>query len=166
LNQAQRAKLSAALPEYIADQMKPFIEGVEAKDHGAPATEIPVQGSQQEKTPAITPPEAVAQESGQPSRWKIKRLSPATSSPGESADANVVSGTVTDTAKIIGEIIDDFRAKWREDRQFRLAAQTIFWLTTTIAITWFAVRAYEPTAANSGKIWSDSFKAFQLLQGR
>jgi hypothetical protein len=166
LNQAQRAKLSAALPEYIADQMKPFIEGVEAKEQGAPATDITVPGSQQEKIPAITPTEAVAPESTPRSRWKIKRLSPATSSPGEISDANGISNTVTDTAKIIGEILDDFRAKWREDRQFRLAAQTIFWLTTTIAITWFAVRAFEPMAANSGKIWSDSFKAFQLLQGR
>jgi len=175
LNQAQRAQLSATLPEFVADQMKAFM---------AQAPEAPVNPGQQ--TPPVSQAndavtgkaitsnaitsEAIKNEQSA-SRWKIKRLSPVRSTGPETMEPSAepsegFANAVIDAAKITAEILDDMRQRWRNDRNFRLAAQTLFWLGTTIALTWFVVKTYEPLGATSGKIWSDSFKAFQSLQGR
>ncbi len=174
LNHAQRAQLSATLPEFVADQMKAFLEPSRNQDQPA----LPDNAVSGMKVSADAGPETQpvsqandvndANTGQQPaSRWKIRRLSPVRSTgPDTEEPTGGFTNVVIDTAKMAAELLDDMRQKWRQDRNFRLAAQTLFWLGATITLTWFVVKAYEPIGATSGKIWSDSFKAFQSLHGR
>ena len=140
----QRSKLSGALPGFVADQMKAFA-GPAEKQVGGPA----VPESFLEPVPVPVPVPAKA---ARP--WRGIRPKP-------------VQPTTTELQTgFLQEFTDRIRVKWKQDRHFRLTMMMVIWMVGIVAGTYMLVTVYEPIGASTGKIWSDSFKAFRDRSSR
>ena len=139
LDHGQRAQLSAALPAFVAEQMKGFID-LPAVAANAPA--ISEAGPEPLPVPIPALPRPVRLPSVEVGPAKVKRH----------------IGLIKKLAKV--------KAKWRKDRHFRQTVKAVTLVSGLIVGLYLLVTLYEPIGATTGQIWSDSFKAFRDRRGR